>query len=388
MRNLFITSQTVVGCFAACLLLSSCFKDEPLNAECDITEASVHVSDTETMFFNASDTLVKVLYSENSIRFNVRRHADLTALAPTFRITPGASISPASGSVHDFSQGPVTYLVTSEDKKWSRRYEVAFIPVEHTVADTLHYDFEHFDLDASGKYYTWSQLRSDGTLDPCWDSGNSGFSISLSSAQPDEYPTVSDPNGFVGSCVRLTTRDTGPFGRMAGKRIAAGNLFLGSFDVRLALKRDSTLKATRFGKPFAQRPLKMTGYYQYTPGDRYQDADGNYVANRTDSAAIYAVLFRNHDADGNALVLYGDNVQTSPQIVAIAKVRDIQTTSSWTPFEVMFDYRSPFDETLSEAYGYSLTVVFSSSHDGDLFEGAIGSTLLVDQVSIICSKTE
>ena len=154
MRNLFITSQTVVGCFAACLLLSSCFKDEPLNAECDITEASVHVSDTEAMFFNASDTLVKVLYSENSIRFNVRRHADLTALAPTFRITPGASISPASGSVHDFSQGPVTYLVTSEDKKWSRRYEVAFIPVEHTVADTLHYDFEHFDLDASGKYYT------------------------------------------------------------------------------------------------------------------------------------------------------------------------------------------------------------------------------------------
>jgi membrane protein DedA with SNARE-associated domain len=34
------------------------------------------------------------------------------------------------------------------------------------------------------------------------------------------------------------------------------------------------------------------------------------------------------------------------------------------------------------AMGYSYTVVFSSSKDGDTFEGAVGSTLYVDEVTV------
>ena len=37
------------------------------------------------MFFNESDTLVNVLYSSNQIVFNVRKKADLTALAPSLK---------------------------------------------------------------------------------------------------------------------------------------------------------------------------------------------------------------------------------------------------------------------------------------------------------------
>ena len=88
--------QLIVSAIFA-LALSSCFKDEAPNAECDIIEASLHVDNPTDIFYNPTDTLVRVLYTDDNISFSVRRKADLTALAPTFRITDGATISPASG---------------------------------------------------------------------------------------------------------------------------------------------------------------------------------------------------------------------------------------------------------------------------------------------------
>ena len=41
--------------------LSSCFKEEPLNAECDIEQAYIHPGNWLKLWFtNASDTLVNV----------------------------------------------------------------------------------------------------------------------------------------------------------------------------------------------------------------------------------------------------------------------------------------------------------------------------------------
>ena len=78
--------QLIVSAIFA-LALSSCFKDEAPNAECDIIEASLHVDNPTDIFYNPTDTLVRVLYTDDNISFSVRRKADLTALAPTFRTT-------------------------------------------------------------------------------------------------------------------------------------------------------------------------------------------------------------------------------------------------------------------------------------------------------------
>ena len=53
---------------------------------------------------------------------------------------------------------------------------------------------------------------------------------------PEDYPTV-QVNGGVdgGKCVKLETKDTGSFGSMVKMYIAAGNLFVGSFEVGQAL---------------------------------------------------------------------------------------------------------------------------------------------------------
>ncbi|MBR7004577.1 MAG: PCMD domain-containing protein, partial [Bacteroidales bacterium] len=38
--------------------------------------------------------------------------------------------------------------------------------------------------------------------------------------------------------------------------------------------------------------------------------------------------------------------------------------------------------------GYSMTVVFSSSKGGDSFIGAVGSTLCIDKVRLICESED
>ena len=149
--------------------------------------------------------------------------------------------------------------------------------------------------------------------------------------------------------MKLITRDTGPFGKMSKKPIAAGNLFLGEFDMSKATTE--TLKSTRFGLPFTKRPTKYTGYYKYTGGDTYKDKDGNVVPGKKDIGSIYAVLYRNHDAAGNEVMLFGDDVQTNPNIVAIAKVKDLHETTEWTAFDVPVEYSQDVDEQLLENRG-------------------------------------
>lgn len=370
-----------------CLTLVSCFKDEPQNAEADILKASVFVANPDKFFFNMSDTAQVIPYAESNITFNVKSQADLTNLAPRFVLTPGATISPASGSSHDFSHSPVNYTVTSEDGNWHRTYIVRFNPVKVTVNETVNCDFEHYELESrEQKYYIWRNEKDDGTLGNDWATGNAGFRISMGSALPADYPTIPFTEGRHGAAVRLITRDTGALGTMVNKRIAAGNLFLGNFDLTQALT--DAMKATRFGVPFDKRPVSFEGYYRYQPGKKFQDHDGQIIDGRTDQAAIYAVLYRNHDSDGNAIVLYGDNVKTSQQIVAIADMKDIIPADDWTSFKVTFDYRAEIDPSLLENRGYSLAVVFSSSAEGDKFEGSIGSTLDIDDVKINCTITE
>ena len=377
--------QLIVSAIFA-LALSSCFKDEAPNAECDIIEASLHVDNPTDIFYNPTDTLVRVLYTDDNISFSVRRKADLTALAPTFRITDGATISPAGGSVHDFSKGPVIYTVTSEDKEWSRSYKVSFIPVIRTSKDTLSFNFEDYHLDSKGKYYIWCEKHEDGNMYDDWATGNAGYGLTNGSAGPEAYPSTVLDEGYEGKGVKLVTCSTGPFGQMVKLPLAAGNLFLGTFDMSIALKTPRL--ATGFGLPFDKKPKTFTGYYKYTPGEKFQNKDESIVEGKVDEASVYAILYRNHDEDGNPVVLNGDNVQTSPLIVAKAIAANIVPTDKWTQFTVDFSYLKDFDLDLLENRGYNLAVVFSSSADGAFFQGAIGSTLCIDNVKIICETVE
>ena len=366
---------------AACMVVAACFKDEPLNAECDIERAWIHYDRPEVCTWNLSDTIISNVYSgENRITFRVKPGTDRTHLAPQFMTTEGAVLEPGNGVERDFSNGALVYIVTSQDGNWHREYEVEFVEEHRSVRDTVYYDFERFALEKN-KYYKWSELREDGTENDKWASGNSGFAIAKSSAAPEDYPTIPTEDGYEGYGVKLVTRDTGSWGKTMGMRLAAGNLFVGKFNLVLG----NPLKSTLFGEPFDKKPTRFTGYYKYRPGDTFQDKEGDVMAGKVDKGAIYAIFFKNHDTDGNVVVLDGKNVQTCEYIVAKAVMPEVTPTEEWTAFEIPFDYSFyEFDQETLDTFGYSLTVVFSSSIDGDLFQGAIGSTLYIDKVRIVC----
>lgn len=388
----FFNHNTIVAVALVALATAttSCFKDEPLNAECDIEKAWVHVDDVEEMFYSATDTLVNVISSETKIVFTMRDGADVTALAPHFTITDGATISPANGSVQDFSKGPVTYTVTSQDGKWSRKYTVEFNRIVRYVTEEWKFDFEHFEFDPLyHQFYVWHNTLADGSLGDDWATGNLGFRLSKSTAKADEFPTSVLENGYDGHGVLLITRDTGPLGHSGSnpKPIAAGNMFLGKFNVGKALF--NPMQATEFGIPFTQKPVKLSGYYQYSPSTPFTDKNFVEHPERIDAGDIYSVLYINHDRNGNAIVLYGDNVLSSDQIVAVARVKDIkETNGEWVQFDVPFEYKKDIDLELLANRGYNLTIVFSSSIEGASFEGAVGSTMKVDKVRLTCETKE
>jgi hypothetical protein len=367
------------GFFASLVLLlfTSCFKEEPKNMECDILEAWVEGESYTAYFFNSADMRVlDVPSNEQKVEFTVRSQATLPALPVHFKLSPGATIVPGDGTEQDFSKGPVTYTVTSEDGEWSRQYTVSF----RNPVSVSKFDFENYSLDEKGQYYVWYEKGDDGAKNEIWASGNAGFLMAKSKAPAEDYPTVPDPNGYEGSSVRLITRDTGSWGKTFKKPIAAGNLFLGKFNSKFALTQ--TLKTTEMGLPFMQEPVKVTGYYKFTPGETFTDKDMKSVPGRVDEPNIYAVFYRNQDAGGNTVVLHGDDVMTSPLIVSKAQVASLPPTTEWTKFEMTFDSQAPIDQTVLNNRGYNLALVFSSSKTGDTFEGAVGSTLCVDKVEV------
>jgi hypothetical protein len=387
--HLIISKFPILAAATMCISLSGCIQDEPLNSECDIEMVSIHLDNPLGTFFNASDTLQTLLSTDSVVTFNVRRnHADdLTTIKPIFKLTSGATIKELGNSVNNTTGGSLRYIVTSEDGLWHRSYTVNITPVVRTVVDTIKYDFENFELEPSAhKYYIWHNEQGNGSFGNGWANGNPGFRLSRGTARPDEYPTTPLPNSFDGYGVKLTTCDTGPFGQMVNKRIAAGNLFLGAFNLASALS--DALRATHFGIPFDRKPVMLKGYYKYKPGQTYQDRNGNPVSGTTDKASIYAVFYKNHDNAGNSVMLDGTNIKTSPLVIAIADMGFVTPTDSWTEFTIPFNYTGTVDANILQSLGYNLTVVFSSSLRGDQFEGAIGSTLCIDKVRVVCESEQ
>jgi hypothetical protein len=377
----------VVVCCTAMPMFTSCIKDEPANNECDVLSAWVEGDDYESYFYQKGQMQVEALPSNVSeIVFTVRSLLSLPPMPVSFSLTPGATISPASGTLQDFASGPVTYTVTSEDGAWSREYKVFFREAD---LPTYKFSFEHVEeelLESSNStYHVFYETDEADQRHNIWSSGNQGFAVVQARLTPDRFPTKSSPDGYLGKCVCLTTQYAGDLAKMMGKPIAAGNLFLGSFNLIQVLV--DPLKATEFGIPIDKEPVRVTGYYKYKVGEKFTNKSMKEVADRIDEAHIYAVFYRNTDADGNKVVLYGDDVLTSPYIVRQAQLFSLPQTDEWTRFEMFFE-GDDADPAVLASLGYSMTLVFSSSRKGDVFEGAIGSTLYVDEVEVSFEKGE
>ena len=112
-----------------------------------------------------------------------------------------------------------------------------------------------------------------------WSSGNPGFKLTSMAGGRTGYPTQQITDGYRGKGLKLTTCDTGSFGAMVKMYIAAGNLFIGSFDLANALK--DPLRATKFGIQYYKRPVSLKGYYKFKAGEVYTDEASSRKTKKT-----------------------------------------------------------------------------------------------------------
>ncbi|MDZ7741084.1 MAG: PCMD domain-containing protein [Bacteroidota bacterium] len=106
-----------------------------------------------------------------------------------------------------------------------------------------------------------------------------------------------------------------------------------------------------YGKPYTETPTKFTGWYKYAP------VNG-------DSAGVGVILTKYNTATAQQ-----DTVAT-----AVSAITGI--TDTYTRLEIDFDYLLPGINP------DTITVVLTSSGDAGNFQGEVGSTLIIDDISL------
>lgn len=246
------------------IVTSSCIRDEAPNAEADILSCRLPgITMTTSPIIN-----------NNSVTLFVTPGTNISALAPEFTLTSGATITPASGTERNFNS-PQEYQVTAADGIWKKTYAISVIDTELATI----YNFE--DTISGKKYYIFVERENDKVIME-WASGNAGYAMTGVAKTADDYPTFQIANGKNGKCLSLVTRSTGFFGGLVGMPIAAGNLFIGSFDVNNAMS--NPLQATKFGLPF--RHVRLI--WQVTINTR-RETSSPKAANLSKGNVIYAI---------------------------------------------------------------------------------------------------
>ena len=222
-----------------------------------------------------------------------------------------------------------------------------------------------------------------------WASGNPGFALTGVTGDYTAYPTYQSDGGYNNKCLALTTRRTGSLGNLMNMPLASGNLFIGTFDVLNALT--NALTATQFGAQFENIPTHLKGYYKYKAGETFYVVDKTIpeklkpVPGKKDIFDIYAVLYESTES---LPMLDGTNIldEATETVLAVARIDNAKETNEWTEFNLPFIFREgkTVDPVKLAAGKYNLTIVFASSIRGNYFEGAPGSTLLIDEVELGC----
>ena len=141
------------------IVTSSCIRDEAPNAEADILSCRLPgITMTTSPIIN-----------NNSVTLFVTPGTNISALAPEFTLTSGATITPASGTERNFNS-PQEYQVTAADGIWKKTYAISVIDTELATI----YNFE--DTISGKKYYIFVERENDKVIME-WASGNAGYAM-------------------------------------------------------------------------------------------------------------------------------------------------------------------------------------------------------------------
>lgn len=350
----------------ACLLLTvSCYKEEELDTNADITGAYIPKESQRT----------EPSITNTSVTFKVKSNVDVTKQSPVFTLSPNATITPDNGITRDFSKSQ-TYVVTAQDQRWQKTYTVSFTSDELSTF----YNFNNYELVDKNRYHQFYEIGSNGEHLYIWKSGNQGYATLAGSTPPEGYPTSAIPGRNGGYAVNMQTISTGRVGAWDNKPIAAGNLFIGDFKLNNLFPS----KSTKFGEPYSgDLPKSLRGVFKYKKGEKVTDKFNNEIKGAVDTFDIYAIIFEKRDKNN---YLEGDHAFKDSRMIALARINPDQRieTDNWTEFEAPFLLQE--GKTFNPKEEYMLTIVMSSSIEGEKFIGAVGSTLIVDEIELVYEK--
>lgn len=226
-------------------------------------------------------------------------------------------------------------------------------------------DFDTWEL--SGK--VWNPFLSDGPK--IWDTANKATASFLGNAttpDPDFVAPHEDPDepGRVRRSVRMESS-------YAVVKFAAGSIFTGSFVSLKGLGAELS-----WGIPYTSRPSALKGYIAYEP-KVITDADAAHssLKGQMDTGHVIMILT---DWEEPFHVISSDakyvDFENDPSIIAYGRYALSESTNGFIEFELPLEYRS-------ERTPRYLVIVGSSSALGDYFTGGRGSTLWLDDFSLV-----
>lgn len=260
--------------------------------------------------------------------------------------------------------------VTAEDGTltvWTVKAEVAALNPQ-----LVNSDFNAWYKTADGYYEPGEDPAT-----TIWGTGNPGTKIlGLFATTPLE---IEEDN----LAVRMETLYNGDLPAGFGAPISAGSIFTGKFNPE-NIDLSDPQAAIDFGTPFAGRPSSFEIKYSFIPGPENKDKQGNLLS-YGDACDIY-ILLEVRNANGNSRLgtawFRSDALQEEPTSVKV------DFTYGELPADAP-DYSKPPDGNYVGADSARfilpthLTFVASSSFDGNNFGGAVGSTLIVDNLELI-----
>lgn len=335
-------------------ILISCEEDKSNNAEIiDVSVASISNSDLTYVnsYLDTENQKVFVFINNNLNDFTFP-----IAINTNFELSPGAKTKSLSNDELSFSKADEVKLleIEAEDgtiKNW-------YVYLIHQQIQNSDFKSWFDNQGMNGEIYP--EIGS-SYVASVWTTANMGTSFySVYGTQPLTEGTT--------KMVEITT------GKTSQVPLTAGTLFTGKFNLSGAISNPTDpKKATNFGTPFIFRPSALKFNFKYQAGENYIQATLNNPSNifggfsitdleGEDQCSIYAYLETRN----------GDQIKE----IARTEMKSGSTINALTEKVMTFNYTSTEQPT-------HITIVFTSSTDGDLWRGAVGSSLVIDNLELI-----
>lgn len=295
------------------------------------------------------------------LRFQWKKATDSDWTDYSGTVTYNEAASTFSAELYGL-QGSTAYLFRVKTDKEEETREVAFTTA--TAGTIPNLNFDSWYKDGSAWYPGVSSSNR------VWDSANGG------TASFGTVPTTPEESDVVhGKAARMESTSVTV---VVITKFAAGNIYVGDF-----VKVSGVGAELDWGIPFSSRPVALHGYYKYSPKaiDFAETNPYNVSKGDMDACSIkmylcdWSAKFRVNTS--NKVFLQDDD----PSIIAMCDFTSNVATNGYVEFTFPLQYR----DARTPKY---VVIVGAASRLGDYFTGGKGSTLWLDELSLVYDAGE